>query len=46
VVLASYMAWKPRPKPTLKKMLILMAIYLVTWCTLCLYVYPMHVFIE
>lgn len=46
VVLAAYMAWKPRPKSTLKKMLTLMVIYVVVWCTLCLYVYPQHVFIE
>jgi hypothetical protein len=46
VVLASYMASKPKPKPALKKMVTLMTIYVVIWCSLCLYVYPKHVFIE
>jgi hypothetical protein len=46
VVLACYQGWKPRPKPALRKMVILMGIYIVIWCTLCLYVYPLHVFIE
>jgi UDP-N-acetylmuramyl pentapeptide phosphotransferase/UDP-N-acetylglucosamine-1-phosphate transferase len=46
VVLASFMASKPRPKPALRKMIILMAIYVAVWAYLCLNVYPSKVFIE
>jgi hypothetical protein len=46
VVMASFMATKPRPKPALRKMIILMAIYLAIWAYLCLNVYPQNVFIE
>jgi hypothetical protein len=46
VVLASYMAAKPRPKPALRKLIILMAIYIAVWAYLCLNVYPRNIFIE
>lgn len=46
VVVPTYLAWKPRPKPALKRMWMLMAIYIIVWCSLCLYVYPLNVFIE
>ena len=46
IVIAIAMAGNPKAERALKRTQLLVAIYIVIWGFLCLYVYPVYVLIE
>lgn len=46
VLLPALLAGRPRVKQSVKSMHLMMAVFILVWAALCLYVYPLHVLIE
>jgi hypothetical protein len=46
VSLAIYWAGKPKEKLALRRVQMLVLLYILIWCYMCLRVYPQYVFIE